>query len=281
MRSMRSGLMVAVVLSLVWWGTAPLMVPGAAQAQTTEQWLSPWGAGKLQWGTTSQPFDVLPKKRDLFLPDARYVGTRPSDRPQDYELPGPHAGGERRFLRYVDGKLVDAWLMRTGPIDVSGFEYAGDLEWTGVVLGPSEAGFRAYGQAHSYFLGDKTALHWKDRATDLEILAVRARPTGQYAVRRARPLEPGVDNRFGSTLKGELRKWAKPYAAKLGGCLNEAVKPVELSVEIHFDKGGRPARIKSDTDRAASGLDECVAAALVASSGLPASSGSFKVFRLR
>ena len=244
-------------------------------------WLTPNGAGDLPWGTSRMPVDTTPKERALFLPDSGFVGARPADRPEDYELAGPHPHGERRFVRYVGTQLVDGWLVREGPIDTTGFTVQGAEQWKGAVLGPAELGRRAVGDATSWDLGGHTALHWRDRMSDREILVVRAKPSGAYAVRRAAPLEPGIDSRRSMRIKGTLRKVAKPVTGHLSGCFDAAPKPVTATVEAAFDRLGRLGRLQVRSDQPALEVETCVAGALMRVGAPPDLTGTLELFRMQ
>ena len=104
-------------------------------ASADDAWLTLYGAGGLTWGTADQPLDATPRSRDLYLPDAGFIGMSTRDKPDDLEIPNDQ--GERHFLRYVGGQLVDAWVLREGPIEISDFARLGDLEFEGPVLGPA------------------------------------------------------------------------------------------------------------------------------------------------
>lgn len=256
----------------------------AAPARSLAQggpWLTPEGAGGIPWGSSSQPVGAVPRPRDLYLPDSGYIGRSSADRPDDLELPGPHDEGERRFLRYVDGKLVDAWVLREGRLDTRDFETDGDEEWTGVVLGPADKGFRAFGIGRAWTMGDRTVLHWTDRNSATQVIASRARPTGAYGVERALPLEPQGAGRVKARIKGPLKDWLEPAGDYLSGCLEQAPKPVTAEVIMAYDDKGQPARIKVDTDQPAPAAVECFASAVVTTSAPPGTHGSVTVFRMR
>lgn len=255
------------------------LLPSIAGA-SPETWLTPNGAGELPWGTSHMPMQTQPKERALYLPDAGYVGARPADRPEDLEIPGPHPNGERRFVRYVGTDLVDGWLMRTGTIDTSAFSLSGAVQWKGAILGPAEMGQKAVGDATSWDLGGHTALHWRDRMSEVEVLVVRAKPSGRYAVQRAAPLEPGIDSRKGVRLKGSLKAVAKPVAGYLSGCLDSAPKPVTGTVEAAFDRLGRLGRVHVRSDQPALDVEQCVAGALTRAGAPPNLSGRLELFRM-
>lgn len=256
--------------------------PGPSRAQEPgELWLSRIGAGELPWNTTAQPVTVVPRGRDLTLPDTGFIGKNTQDKPDDYELPGPFNPTERRYLRYVHGQLVDAWLLREGAIDTSEFAAQGVLEWRGPVLGPGEKGTVAYGDATSWLLDGRTALHWRDRLTNREVLVSRAVSPGQYAVRRASPLQPSAESGAPIKLKGTLKEAVKPYASHLSSCLETAPKPVVATLTLRFDSRGRPARLYASTDQPAPDFVDCVAAALADVTALPDTEGSLEALRMR
>lgn len=251
----------------------------AARAATP--WPDPAGAGDLSWGTTALPLDSLPRDRSAFLPDAGFIGARPGDKPTDIELPGPHPDGERRFLRYVQGTLVDAWVLKQGPVDIS--VWAGGVEeWRGPVLGPGPDGWRAFGDATSWKLGQRTALHWRDRTSDTEILAVRTAGGTTYKSVRARIVENDAPPpTLPAKLKGELKPMLKPHADALSGCLNQADKPINVTLHLAFDDKGRPARIKVDTDKVAPDVVDCMAGVVGRLGGQPGSVGTATMQRIR
>ena len=266
-------------LPLFFASLAAALCSGAALAE--EAWLTPEGAGGMRWGSTSQPVGAIPRSRAQFLPDSGYVGRSAADRPDDLEVPGPHPGGERRFLRYVGGELVDAWVLRPGPIDVSAYAYDGEELWTGVVLGPSEDGFRAFGAGQSWRMGDRTVLHWRDRSSTVEVLASRAAPSGRYGLERAEPLKPMGSGLVKARLKGDLKPWVEPVADALSGCLENAPKPVIAELSLAYDSKGQPGRIKVNTDQPEPSAVECFAGAVVSTSAPPGTAGSVEVFRMR
>lgn len=260
---------------------AALLLAFALRAGAADQWLNPWGAGDQQWGTDQQPVDAVSKPRDFFLPDAGYLGRNPSDKPEDLEIPGPHPGGERRFLRYVNGALVDAWLARPAPIEVEDFRLHGSEEWSGVVLGPGENGFRAFGDAVSWQVGQRTAMHWKDRSSSLEILACRSAPTGRYAVEHEAPLALGAAGRHNAKITGDLKDIVKGVSDAISGCLDLAPKPVEGHLIVAYDAKGRPAQIKANTDQPSSDVLRCWAGAVAGTTAPPGQAFSAKIFRMR
>jgi hypothetical protein len=258
-----------------------LTLAPTASATDFDPWLTPNGAGKLPWGTTRLPMASNPKERSFYLPDAGYIGARPTDRPEDMELPGPHPGGERRFLRYVGTTLVDGWLLREGSIDTTIFEVQGTEQWRGALLGPAEGDLKAVGDAVSWTLGSRTALHWKDRMTDREILVVRAQPSARYAVRRASPLEPGPDTGHRARLVGNLKQVAKPVLGHLAGCFDAAPKPVTGTVEAVFDRLGRLGRVHVRSNQPALEIEACIAGGFMRVGAPPSLSGHLEIFRMR
>ena len=256
-----------------------LSVAGSAGAA------SPWpdaaGAGGLEWGTTTLPVSSVARDRTAFLPDSGFIGARPGDKPVDLELPGSHPHGERRYLRYVHGALVDAWVVGPGPIDVSIWA-AGDVEWTGPVLGPGPDGWRAFGDATSWVLGGRTALHWRDRTSDTEILAVRAGGATRYKAVRAQVVrDEAPPPTVSARLKGDLKAVLKAEADALSGCLNPADKPVSAVLHLTFDAQGRPARIKVETDKVAPDVTDCMAGVVSGVLGVPDTVGSLTLQRIR
>ena len=246
---------------------------------------SPWpdaaGAGELEWGTTSLPVDGISRDRAAFLPDSGFIGARPGDRPTDLELPGLHPGGQRRYLRYVHGVLVDAWVVGPGPIDVSVW-VAGELDWSGPVLGPGPDGWRSFGDATSWNLGTRTALHWRDRTSETEILAVRAAGATRYKAVRAEAVQNEAPPPTGAArLKGDLKAVLKSEDEALSGCLNAADKPVNAVLHVAFDAQGRPARLKVETDKVAPDVMDCMAGVVVGVLGPPDSVGSVTLQRSR
>ena len=257
-----------------------LLLPLVARAEDGD-WLQRGGAGEYEWGTTNQPYGATPRPRDLFLPDSGYVGRQASDRPEDMEIPGPHPDGERRFLRYVDGRLVDAWVLREGPIDASGLASDGREEWTGAVLGPADDGYRAFGKATSWLVGNRTWLWWRDVGSDREVMVSRATSNGTYAVRHASRLEVGSPGTAHARLKGDLKEWLKPAEDPLSGCLNQAPKPVEATLWVEFDHTGHPARIRSTTDQPSPASVECFAGAVYELKAPPDTKGTLSIIRFQ
>lgn len=252
-------------------------------ARAEDAWLTMDGAGGLPWGASEQPLDAVPRSRDFYLPDAGFVGMSTRDKPDDLEITAP--AGERRFLRYVGGHLVDAWVVRHGAIPVTEFARIGDVEFEGPVLGPTvtreEQGWRAVGDATSWKVRDRTVLYWKDRASDLEILVSRASPSGSYGVKRETELAPGIPSSVKPTVKGDMNRWVKPRVAELSGCLENSSKPVTATVDVRWDGAGRLSRMRATADQPAAELTSCVAGAIADLPALPNQSGSFTLMRVR
>ena len=261
------------------YATLLLLFPAVAGA--AEAWLEPEGPLPFTWGSNDQPFDGLPRNKTFNLPDSGFIGGGPDDRPDDMELPGPFPDGERRFLRYVGGHLVDAWLVREGPIDITRYEVRGAVEWRGAVLGPGPDNMRAVGDATSFTFGDRTVLHWKDRTSSREVLASRAQPTGSYGVERARPLIVGGIGNRKIQLKGSLKGIAKPVEEVLSGCFNSAPKPVSAQVKASYDRMGRLGLIRVVTDQPSLEVEDCVAGALSKTGAPPLFSGELELFRMQ
>jgi len=253
----------------------------AFAAEGEAPWMTPGAVEGIPWGSSNQPIDAVPRPRDYYLPDAGYIGRSSTDRPDDLELSAGVPAGERRFLRYVNGQLVDAWQARSGPLATHDFEIAGEEAWVGPVLGPADDGYRSFGIGRSWTLGDRTVLHWTDRTSDLQILASRATPTGAYGVVRAAPLVPGGAGRAKARIKGPLKDWVMPAADYLSGCLENAPKPVEAEVWLQYDAKGQPGKIRATTDQPAPSMIECFASAVVKTSAPPNTKGSFTVLRIR
>ena len=258
------------------------MARAAVALEPGEAWLTPEGAAGMRWGAPGPPGDAVPRPRSLYLPDSGFIGKSPSDRPQDV-LTADAPPGEQRVLRFVDGALVDAWVMRDGPINTAAFERLGQPEWAGVVLGPGEPGWRALGYARSWQLpGGRTALHWTDSLSGAEVLASRGPPSAEYGVHRAAPVERGHHPSPRKVqLKGALKKRVKPYAEKISGCLDPAPKPVELFVHVRYDGSGRPARLRVETDQPSFNVTECIAGAIVDTRAPALTEASFSAFRMR
>lgn len=250
-----------------------------ARAQEDEPWLGAAGVTGYEWGTSNVPFDAVPRTRDYVLPDSSYIGANKQDRPDDLEVKGPT--GERRFLRYARGALVDAWWVKAGKLDPEPLTMGQKAEWTGVVLGPAEQGFLAYGTASSWTIGDRTVLYWKDREGKAEILVSRAAPTLQYGIGRAHPLEVPGDTKARPRLSGDFKKEAKDYVGPLGSCFDTSPKPVGATIELVFDAKGLPSRIKVAADQPAFNLEDCVAAALMEVRAAPNARGTLEMLRFQ
>lgn len=252
---------------------------GSAHA---DEWLTLTGVGEYSWSTNLQPMDTPRKSRALYLPDAGYIGRNPADKPVDFEVPGPHPLEERRFMRYVNGRLVDAWILRPAPIDATPYEVKGTEEWRGPVLGPTDkAGWKAFGDAVSWRVGTRTVMHWKDRSSATELVASRAAPDGRYAVVRASPLEQGYGGSAKAQITGELKPWFKPVADPVSGCFNNSPKPVEAFIHVEFDRLGRPARIRVESDQISFDVDDCVAGAIARVTAPPDTAGAVRIVRIR
>ena len=262
-------------------GLLVLLSVQGAYAQDT--WITLQGAGDLTWGTPNQPLDATPRGRDLYLPDAGFIGMKNTDKPDDLEVPAPE--GERHFLRYVGGQLVDAWLVKHGPISVTEFSRLGDVEFRGAVLGPAmgpgEDGWRAIGDAESWRINNRTVLYWKDRSATLEILVSRASPSSGYGVRREAPLTPGIPSKVKVKIKGDMNRWVSPMSAEISGCFDNSPKPVAAEVHVRWDSGGQLSRIMATADQPAVELTNCVAGAVANLPALPSQEGSFELLRLR
>ncbi|MFZ5476031.1 MAG: hypothetical protein ACOZNI_04590 [Myxococcota bacterium] len=250
-----------------------------AQEEGTPPWIGALGVEGYAWGTNDVPFDAVPRPKDFVLPDSAFIGASKKDKPDDMELKAPP--GERRFLRYAHGVLVDAWLVSEKPVDAGMLVGYKDPDWTGVVLGPGEDGMLAYGLAKSWTLGDRTVLHWKDREGKREVVASRAAPTPQYGIGRPEPLKLPGDTGAAARLSGDLRKAAKDYGGHLAGCFDTSPKPVAAKVLMKFDGRGQPTRIRVSADQPAFDLEDCVAAALMQVVGPPNALASLEMLRFR
>lgn len=251
-----------------------------ASAWALEEWLRPDSAGGIPWGSEQKPSEMERKSRSDYLPDSGYIGTDPADRPADYELRAPNS--ERRFVRYINDRLADAWLVRDGAINLLDLERIGDPDWAGVVLGPAEPGWRSFGYARSWSVDSRTALHWADRLSETEILVMRAGPTASYAVQRASPIDEGLrTSTRKAQIKGDLKRTVQAYAGEISGCLDQAPKPVEAKVSLRYDGAGRPARIKVETDQPSFNITDCMAGAVAKTRAPGMTSGQFVAFRMR
>jgi hypothetical protein len=203
-----------------------------------EPWLQPRGAGGLPWGTTERPADVRATKASRF-PDSGFVGSGA----EELLVDGP--ADEERVLRYVAGRLADAWWMCHYAIGPDALARMSKVEWTGAVLGPQDAdGWFAIGDATSWDLAERTALLWIDRVGMRQILVSRAKPTDGYAIVRAKPLGTG-----------------EPSKKALTACL-----PGEghATVDARYDGRGRLVRIRSDVPQPAEEIVGCFAGLLSA-----------------
>jgi hypothetical protein len=256
-----------------------LLLAPLAFAQDDDPWLTRQGVTGYSWGTTDIPVDGVPRPKDLVLPDSGWIGANPQDRPEDLELKA--VPGERRFVRYAHGVLVDAWVVSDHPLDPAYVVGSERPEWTGTVLGPADGGFLAYGVAKSWTIGDRTVLYWRDRSGKREILASRAVPTGAYGVGRPKPLAAPGDTRAKATIKGDLRKAARASAGTLASCFDTSPKPVTADITLGFDGAGQADRIRVVADQPAFELEECVAASLMDVHGPARGEGSLTLMRFR
>jgi|GEM_PF-3052169 len=268
----RLGALASVLLALSLPGTAP---------EAGEPWLTPEGAAGFPWGSTDRPVKYTRKPRSLHLADDGFAGRGPADKPDDIELQRRSEVGERRFMRYVDGALVDAWLLRTGPIDVAHYVTHGVEQFRGAVVGPAEPGWMAVGDAISWDIHGRTVLHWRDRLTDTEVLASRAVPATRYSARRPAPLQPGDASTSKAGLSGPLKKLVKPFSGSLSACFDSAIKPIRAEISLKYDRLGRLARVRVDTDSVTYDVERCVAGALVRTGAAPGLEGSFNIYRVQ
>ena len=262
-------------------GWTLVLALGAALAAEDAAWLRTDGAGELPWGTNVLPFDAVPRARSSYLPDTGFVGRNPSDRPEDLELTGAQPGGERRFLRYVDGALVDGAVLRPAPIDPTPLVGGAAPAWSGPVLGPGEGPFRLIGEARGWVVDGRTVTHWVARDGRLELLSSRALPGGRYKALAPEVLHPGAPGRAAIKVKGPLAPVIKPVEAQLSGCLDASPLPVEATVEVGFDGKGRAARVRAENLRGEGGVFECVAGALIGVAGAPGSIQAATIIRTR
>lgn len=250
-----------------------------ASASAGELWLTPDGAAGVPWGADGRPAKYARKARSVHLADDGFAGRGPTDKPDDIEVLDKNASGERRFMRYIDGALVDAWVIRPGPIDDSHYSIHGNEQFRGAVVGPAEPGWVAVGDAISWELGGRTVLHWRDRLTDNEVLANRAIPGTRYSARRPEPLQPGEPSAAKAGISGDLKKLVKPFSGGLSSCFDSAIKPIRAEVSLKYDRLGRLARVRVDTDSVTYDVESCVAGALVRTGAAPGLEGTFTVYR--
>lgn len=243
-------------------------------------WITADGVEGNRWGSDAVPVDAVPRPRDLRLPDSAFIGANKQDKPDDLEVKGG-VPGERRFLRYARGALVDAWLLADRALDPTPLVDGGSPEWSGVVLGPAEDGWLAYGYARSWTVGDRTLLHWKDRAGKAEILASRARPSMQYGIGRPTPLEVPGDTGAKAEWSGDLKKAMKPWHGAFASCFDRSPMPVEATATVRFDGGGAPSRLRVTADQPAFDLEDCVAASFLKLQGPAAGEGTLTMRRFR
>lgn len=258
---------------------------GAGPARAQDAWITPYGAGELDWGTSAVPLEAVPRRKDWYLPDSGFIG---KETPDDLEIPAPP--GERRFLRYVAGALVDAWWVSTRPIDpgpLSGYEKP---VWTGAVLGPTgitaepppeEEGFLAYGTGRSWAIPGRTVYHWRDRLGQVEVIASRAEPAPQYGVQRAEPLIPPSDSGAKASVRGTFVKLIKRYKGRLATCFDQSRLPINATILMRWDPAGLPARIRVEADQPTFNLEVCVAAALMDVRNTGNAQGSLELMRFR
>jgi hypothetical protein len=257
------------------------LVPAAsAQDDAPPGWLGAHGVAGFDWGSNDVPVDAVPRARDLVLPDAAYIGANGQDRPDDLELKGAPAG-ERRFLRYVHGVLVDAWWMSATRLDPGPLVDDARPDWTGTVLGPADGGFLAYGTASSWTVGARTVLHWHDRLGARDLLVSRAAPTPQYGIGRATPLVAPADTGSRPRLSGDFKKEARPLLGSMASCFDSSRTPVGATVELRLDATGVPSRIKVSADQPTSNLEDCVASALMDLHGAPNATGTLEMLRFQ
>lgn len=250
-----------------------------AQDDGAPAWLQPGGVEGYAWGSDAMPLDALPRPRDFVLPDSHYIGATKGERPDDLELKAPP--GERRFVRYAHGQLVDAWWISDKRLDPAVLVESAKPDWMGVVLGPAEDGFLAYGVATSWTVGGRTVLHWKDRLGKREVIASRAAPTPQYGIGRPSPLERPEETRSRAKVTGDLRKAAQPFVGSLSSCFDTSPMPVVSTIALRLDPRGLPSRIKVTSDQPAFNLEDCVAAALMDLKGEPGAAGSLELMRFQ
>jgi hypothetical protein len=241
-----------------------------------EPWLNSWGAGGMEWGSTNIPTDGVPRRRDFLLPDAGFLS---SVDPVDLELPAP--AGEKRIVRYALGALVDAWWVSPTPIDAGALVGYVKPEWTGIVLGPEEAGFAAIGLASSWNLGGRTLFHWRDRMGKYDILASRAVPPPEYGISRAVPIPVPPDSGSRADITGSLRKLVVGEKGRLATCLDQSRMPVRVVVQLRMDKQGLPARIKVEADQPTMNLEECITGSIAHLRGEAGGEGTFELARFR
>lgn len=263
-------------------GVAVALCCVSTTALAVDDWIHHQGAGEQAWGTTERPDRISRMPKKLNLPDVGFAGRTAADKPDDWEIAGPHEHGERHFLRYVDGALVDAWILRPGPIDGTQFQMLGPEQWRGAVLGMNNDGWREIGDAVSWDVGGRTVMLWRSRASSHELLASRAVPGGRYSAQRPKVLVPSERLATGkANISGDLKKQVKPASTALEACLNDVEKPIRANVFLGYDKLGRLARLKVDGDRAIYEAEVCIAAALVKLPAAPMSEGSFEIYRFR
>jgi len=248
-------------------------------ATAGEHWLTPEGAGGIAWGESARPEKYARKARSVFLADDGFAGRGPADAPDDIEVEFRNSIGERRFMRYVDGALVDAWLLRRGPIDDSYYVTHGTEEFRGAITGPAKGGWVAIGDAISWQVDGRTVLHWRDRLTETELLANRAVPGTRYSARRPEPLQRGAVSSAKIGITGDLKKLVKPFSGMLSKCFDSSIKPLRAVVTLRYDRLGRLARVLVDTDSVTYDVESCVAGSLLRTGAAPDLEGSFEIYR--
>jgi hypothetical protein len=259
-----------------------VLIFAAGLARAAEEWIHETGVGSLTWGSTERLPGARHKAASVHLPDAGWVGKKLTDTPDDWEIVDESAGGERRFVRYQDGALIDAWILKNGPLDPTPLVAYGEEEWRGPVLGPDpEPGWRSIGDATSWRVGARTVFHWRARSGAAEALVSRAVSGGQYGVQRAAVPKPRDLASNKGNISGTLKKELAPAVEHISGCFNDAEMPVEARVLLEYDSGGRPARLRVESDRRVTDVETCVAGALLRTSGPANGAGYLRMVRLK
>lgn len=243
-----------------------------------DAWLTSGGPGGYVWGTTEVPTNIVPKRKDYFLPDSGVVSR---EAPVDWEVTERGEATERRFVRYMGGVLVDAWVVSTKAMDLEELTAGIKPDWTGTVLGPADDGFRAFGTGESWTFSDRTLFHWRDRLGKVEVLASRAIPPPQYGVQRAEPLVMPSDTGSKAQFSGAFKSLIKKYKAPLASCFDQSRMPVEATIQLVLDGTGLPARIKVDSTQPSFNLDSCIAGSLQFVRGAPNTAGTLEILRFR
>lgn len=245
-------------------------------ALAQDPWLTSEGAGPYAWGTSTLPPDGVPRRKDYFLPDSGFLSPQA---PNDLEIPAPP--GEKRFLRYVNGLLVDAWQVSTSALDPGPLVAYQKPAWSGPTLGPAEDGYRAYGIGSSWDLPDRTIFHWHDRLGKTDILASRAVPPPQYGIQRALPLEMPSDSGASANITGDYNRLLKAVKGNIASCFDQSRMPVKADILLRLDHSGLPARLKVDADQPSFNLEQCLAGTLLSLRGAPDFAGTIEVTRYR